>query len=514
MCYTASPPCQPWSRGGRSAGIACPQGWAFVDAIRMSIAGQPHLLAFECVDEVASHAHFALLEALLEWGGYSCAWQCVVPFHQLPHVHRSRWLGVWVRKDVFTPAEGPSLPIRADRLVPWSAQHCRFHAPNPLKDQLRLSQSEMRIYGDVLMLPPAKRKGIPTDASTQRVLRVRLQDPYDALPTLCASYGNQHNLAKQHLLEKGIFAMLDSDGKDFFFIDPFAHCALLGATESIVASSKIVLAFRQVGNAISVPQAFLTLCVALKAILSWDAPVADLVLRCWAWRLTSFSSFVIHGDRFATPLAEDCIAWHITHRTLGNTKLIYLPSVWVVSQICVIFSWQFDVRSHIFCRNEDFKRCYSYSLHDFANIVQHCQVCIDGRPFLDVCMRAQQKESNFPLENCQVKTVSVISPTLHSSMPVPFPGQAVNPCPLDFDAIACTEAFRQALVSTEECLAGNHGVPALFAFRTPAMSFTGLVPVTSLCLPETGLQEPLSKRLRLTISKVNEPSTCAFFLAP
>ena len=532
LYLTASPPCQPWSRGGRSAGLACPEGWAFADAIRTAIAGQPHLLAFECVDELASHSHFALLEAMLQWGGYSCAWQCVVPFHHLAHVHRSRWLGVWMRNDVFMHAEGPPLPIRAERLIPWSAQHYRFQVPKPLRDQLCLSQSEMCIYGDVKMLPPAKRKGIPADASIQRVLQVRRQDPFDALPTLCTSYSNQHNLAKSHLLEKGIFAMLDSDGKDFFFVDPFAHCALLGATESVVVSSKIVLAFKQIGNAISVPQAFLTLCVALKAILSWDVPVTDLVMRCWASRLTSFSSFVILGDRFAilcsvqafineftieassAPLAEDCVVWHITHRTLGTTKVIYLPSRWTVSQVSGIFSWQFDVRSHIFCCNEDFKHCHNYSLKDFAIIVHQCQVCIDGRPFLDVCMRHYQAKSTPPLHTEPTTKICAISPTLLSSMPVSSPGQAVNPCHLEFDAIASTEAFRLSLTETEECLSGGLGMPAVFAFRTPAMSFTGLVSDASLSVPSADGPEPLSKKLRLTVSKVQEPSTCAFFLAP
>ena len=532
MCFTASPPCQPWSRGGRSAGLACPEGWAFVDAIRTAIAGQPHLLAFECVDEIASHSHFALLEALLQWGGFSCAWQGVMPFHQLSHVNRSRWLSVWMRNDVFKLAEGPSLPIRAERLIPWSAQHYRFIVPKPLKDQLCLSHSEKCIYGDVEMLPPTKRKGMPSDASTQRVLQARLQDPYDALPTLCASYSNQHNLAKLHLLEKGIFAVLDSDGRDFFFIDPFAHCALLGATESVVVSSKIVLAFKQIGNAISVPQAFLTLCVALKAILSWDTPLAELVLRCWACRLTSFSSFVVLGDRFATlcsiqafindftieasgtPLSEDCVVWHITHRTLGSTKLIYLPSQWTVSQVSGIFSWQFDVRSHIFCCSDDFKHCQTYSLRDFATIVHHCQVCIDGRPFLDVRMWPHSIESNYQLTTRENNKASAISPTLLSSMPVSSPGRAVNPCTLEFEAIASTEAFRHALAETEECLERGQGVPALFAFRTPAMSFTGLFPVTSLSASSAETPEPLNKRLRLSISQVQEPSACAFFLAP
>lgn len=221
---------------------------------------------------------------------------------------------------------------------------------------------------------------MPADASVQQVLKERVQDPYETLPTLCASYGNQHNLSSTHLAERGIFAVLDHDGKDFFFIDPFAHCALLGATESIAVSFKMVLAFRQVGNAISVPQAILTLGVGFRALLKWDFAVKDLVLQCWAARLTSFSSFIVHGSRFATlcsieafvqelsveapsePTGTDCVEWRLMHRRTEASKTIFLPGDWSVGKVSTIFTWKFDVQSHVFCRSEDYKNLQTFLL--------------------------------------------------------------------------------------------------------------------------------------------------------
>ena len=55
-------------------------------------------------------------------------------------------------------------------------------------------------------------------------------------------------------------------------------------------------------------------------------------------------------------------------------------------------------------------------------------------------------------------------------------------------------------------------MPALFALRSPAMSFTGLVPETVLDDHDHGELEPLRKRLRLTISRTDAPSPCAFFI--
>ena len=312
--------------------------------MKLTVAGQPHTLTLECVDEISVHPHFALLEALFTNGGYRCIWQRTVPYHQLSHVSRTRWLSVWLRRDIVAECLGPSLPVRADqRIIPWSSQHYRFVLPRVLREQLTLTKSELQTYGDARFLPTAKQNPALQSASQMQVLRKRVQDPYDTLPTLCASYGNQHNLSPAHLQARGIFAVLDFGGKDFFFIDPFVHCSLLGATESVVMSFKMVLAFRQIGNAISVPQAMLTLGVGFRALLSWDLPVHTLVLRCWAARLTSFSSFVVHNDRFAflcsidafirefavqavsVPLEADCVEWCLMHCLSEATKCIFLP---------------------------------------------------------------------------------------------------------------------------------------------------------------------------------------------
>ncbi|CAK9104028.1 unnamed protein product, partial [Durusdinium trenchii] len=400
-------------------------------------------------------------------------------------------------RDIVAECLGPSLPVRADqRIIPWSSQHYRFVLPRVLREQLTLTKSELQTYGDARFLPTAKQNPALQSASQMQVLRKRVQDPYDTLPTLCASYGNQHNLSPAHLQARGIFAVLDFDGKDFFFIDPFVHCSLLGATESVVMSFKMVLAFRQIGNAISVPQAMLTLGVGFRALLSWDLPVHTLVLRCWAARLTSFSSFVVHNDRFAFLCSIDAFIREFA------VQAVSVP----LEADCV--EW-FNVRSHIYCRNEDHKNLHSYALRDFATIVQHCQICVDGRPFLEVTMRPCAPATKPPPPGGEIIE---ISPTLQSSRPMPPRGIASNPCPLDFDAITSTEAFCSVLQSTEQCLHDNRGVPALFAFRTPAMAFTGLVSDEILRDPALDLLAPVCKRLRLSVSSSVDLGPCAFFL--
>ena len=106
----------------------------------------------------------------------------------------------------------------------------------------------------------------------------------------------------------------------------------------------------------------------------------------------------------------------------------------------------------------------------------------------------------------------VISPTIPLSKSLSMPGLASNPCPLEFDAIASTEAFRSVLASTEKCLLGNRGVPTLFAFQSPAMTFTGLVTEEVLDRQVPSELEPACKRLRLSVSRTDLLGPCAFFL--
>ena len=93
-----------------------------------------------------------------------------------------------------------------------------------------------------------------------------------------------------------------------------------------------------------------------------------------------------------------------------------------------------------------------------------------------------------------------------------MPGLASNPCPLEFDAIASTEAFRSVLASTEKCLLGNRGVPTLFAFQSPAMTFTGLVTEEVLDRQVPSELEPACKRLRLCLGQCTKQTTASFFI--
>ena len=153
---------------------------------------------------------------------------------------------------------------------PW-ASSC--HAPLPLVCLLgvviaiSLCCQQYGRINDPGLLPPAKRMKLGQRAKTDAGLLSRVPNPAEPLATLCASYSAQRLLSADHVCQKGIFAFLKQTAEGFAFFDPALFCSLFGATSSIVMPSKLSLAFRVIGNAITVPQSIICLCVGLHAVL-------------------------------------------------------------------------------------------------------------------------------------------------------------------------------------------------------------------------------------------------------
>lgn len=114
-----------------------------------------------------------------------------------------------------------------------------------------------------MILPRTGRAPKSDDPTTNdQVLWERAPPTDQPLPTLCASYSAQHLLAPRHVQTRGLFTFLRRTANGFEFFDPGHFCSLFGTQSHVVLPTKVSEAFRIVGNAISVPQAVLSLGVA------------------------------------------------------------------------------------------------------------------------------------------------------------------------------------------------------------------------------------------------------------
>ena len=312
LFLSASPPCQSWSLGGKKTGLHSENGICFIECINSVRWVRPIVLLLECSDQVPRHKHYEVIKVCLSYAGYKHHWSQVVSLDGLTGMVRTRWLGVWIRQDVFMQDVPP--PVKLAQVSPhfWNDEECRFYIPAGIKKQLCLDENLLGFYGNFDLLPPNKKAELRFHQTEDQVLHSRCLAPKDKMPTLCAQYSKQHLLCSSHLKDKGIYAsLMKCDGQVMFF-DPFRFVNLLGNPKEqiCVLAGSIDDAFHHLGNAISVQHALLTIKIALLACGFERSPILETVIRSWQHRMTSHDVVIIDKGEFVfmTPIAKvsDC----------------------------------------------------------------------------------------------------------------------------------------------------------------------------------------------------------------
>ena len=289
---TASPPCVTWSKGGKAQGLNSSAGYSFIEAVVLTVILQPNLQVYECADEIVKHPHFGLVSHLLKLCGFRRIWQQVVEYHPMSHNMRSRWVSAWARLDMNPASIVEQFQLKALQVCQWSSSLYDFPLPQDVRESLLLSEELQRLYGNRGLLPPAKKARVASDAVIDSVLRERVVNPMDPLPTICASYGHQHELASHHVAQRGLFAFFSSGPDGFQWIEPTRIVALLGGQTRVSVEYQPVDAYHVLGNAIAVPQAALAILVGLQAIHVETIPILQIVHDIWSSRLTSHNALV------------------------------------------------------------------------------------------------------------------------------------------------------------------------------------------------------------------------------
>ena len=310
---TQSPPCQPWSLGGRGAGLESINGMCFLDGINAVKWTRPNIVWMECSDVVPTHHHYDIIKATFKYIGYRLQWQQISSLSELAGMQRARWLAVWMRCDIATHDVLPSFKLGDVSRRNWSDTEYNFWVPFQMSHQLQLTKQMMNIYGDFNLLPPSKRKEVGNDHSPNKVLQARCVTDSQIMPTLCASYTQQHELDEKHIREKGIFAPLTRFPEGFSFVDPIRFVAMFGATVDRVRviPCKLQIAFHQLGNAIAVPHAALAVCAGCSIAGIIKVPVLQHVIECWNDRILESKTIVLRNNDFIfitpTGLAQQTI---------------------------------------------------------------------------------------------------------------------------------------------------------------------------------------------------------------
>eukprot|EP00438_Fugacium_kawagutii_P029560 Skav216032 [mRNA] locus=scaffold2403:21316:24672:+ [translate_table: standard] len=290
--WTASFPCQPFSRANRCrTGINHEGGRVFFDVCKWARFARPLFVGLENVDEISSGEHMSIIKCFIKWAGYVLHWTQVHDHVNIAPCHRRRWLAVMVRADVARD-EPLILPqeFRMELKDGWNHDMYKFPIPQSMNDQLNLPENLFHAYGVTEYLPPAKRPSGDEPLTFQEVLKLRLTDEHQDLPTLVANYSSQHLLPIKHVSKAGLYAdLVLSEQGVFQFQSPIRWAALLGNVFELHLPQSVKDMFHQLGNAICVPQAALALLVALDAIDIHDKffSIIDDALDVWKSKLTA-----------------------------------------------------------------------------------------------------------------------------------------------------------------------------------------------------------------------------------
>eukprot|EP00438_Fugacium_kawagutii_P022746 Skav214760 [mRNA] locus=scaffold1230:96572:100261:- [translate_table: standard] len=306
IVWTVSFPCPPYSRAkGRGPGLEAEDGKPIIHVLSHAKRAQPCIILLENVCTFFDHPHSKLIFALAKWAGYRVIWMQKHDLASMTDASRSRWLGVMVRVDVrdevfhhyFRP------DMWKEQCVPWTNSRYQYVLPKSLADQLELDQHLTEIYGDPSLLPNGKKD---KTVSHNNALEARVSIHDKPLSALVACYSKQHLLPDQTLATKGIFAEITVSDNKYAFHSPAMWASLLGNLSSLLMPDAIQPIFEQLGNAIAVPHAVMTICAALQATGFLDASqdLNQIVLRCWNSRLDAANSLCVQttkGHAIVTP---------------------------------------------------------------------------------------------------------------------------------------------------------------------------------------------------------------------
>ena len=300
LLFTASPPCQTWSNGGKKQGLESENGMTFMQVVANAKWVRPIICLVECSDTVPGHKHYPIILAAFRYCGYRRCWSQIVPLHDFTGMRRTRWISLFIRVDVQTHDAVGSFKLVDTLHKAWSDPIYDFYLPTVVVDQLQLTSELKHIYGNPQFLPHAKRVLLGFGSDVEDVLFSRCVKHDEVLPTLCASYASQHAIDQRHLVGKGIFAALCSKNGQFAFIDPARFAALLGATndQGVFIPKDICTAFHQLGNSISVVHAVLGASIALSILGFTQKPIMQCVIRCWESRIIAKNTITLCNEEF------------------------------------------------------------------------------------------------------------------------------------------------------------------------------------------------------------------------
>ena len=330
----ASPPCPAWSSANQAAGLGRRDGQLTAECFGIIAVTGPRCFGFEMVSGIQHHVHWRALTDLLCWFGYEIRWMtCLDLAQQLPQ-HRQRLLMIAVRHDCqLNPhfcvkwCTGPEPSMHSHGILMEIGD-------NPWKHVIFPSGDILRKYLQELMLPRDRSTSQPPFKKLKsQPLNRRVKFDHEAVDCVMASYSKGHELPKSNLLNFGLYGSLVHHENQLRFLQIPEILALFGAIGDFDTSFDFATTIHQLGNAIAVPHAAITICNMLAFFRDdlGSADVQDLCQQILEARLHSGNMSWVSTDRgFRFFRDDECIPPTIPFHEFCHVKIHDRDNVFTV----------------------------------------------------------------------------------------------------------------------------------------------------------------------------------------
>eukprot|EP00438_Fugacium_kawagutii_P013471 Skav220350 [mRNA] locus=scaffold4342:53933:58204:- [translate_table: standard] len=262
-----SPPCQPWSGSGRTKGLQSEDGQIFAKTLKKGAMMMIHVMVMENVSNITKHPDYKTLLKDAAMLGMKMIMADSYEISKVSPVRRDRWLGTFVHSfvpisdDNVVRARSISLANDVFHIIhscPSLAQVECVHVNMSAKERTALVIDDIarEMLGNSEYAPwwvTTNSKSL----SPEDILQTRVVLPDKQLFAIMASYGGQHKLPKDLLGSKGLQTVLTEDSQGLRYFSPWEFAKALGYSNHTVLPTDVKMAWKVIGNGLSVFHAFL-----------------------------------------------------------------------------------------------------------------------------------------------------------------------------------------------------------------------------------------------------------------
>ena len=327
--WMASPPCPPWSGLSNQSGLESENGRLLTNFLLAVAISGGITVAMENVAPVARHKDFPMIKRLAKYCGLPLIHHKVESCEFLPTCRR-RWLAIFhhhhssISSVVLQKAEAIRMPdpTNVDCGLNSIGKADAFHEniTEAEWEALNIPLECMNMMKDPKYLPPWERN--QENMTSDEALLKRIITKESVFKAIVASYGRQHLMPEDNLIQKGMHTFAIQQGTALRFASPWEFAAALGFPPSLCLPNCKEDAWRITGNAITPVQAAKVL-VRLHIMLQTKSPFC-----CWAQdaqRITDWLfSNTIKLSEWSVEVIDDWERLQISIRALrwGNDDIL------------------------------------------------------------------------------------------------------------------------------------------------------------------------------------------------